>query len=67
MKGLFEASRNFAETMRAWGDAMVLPMLCLVVIAIAAFALYSCIHASIRASMDRRKQQRDNTRSKGLS
>ena len=67
MKGLFEASKNFAETMRASGDAMLLPMLCLVVITITAFALYSCIRASIRASMARRKQQRDNTRSKGLS
>ena len=62
MKGLFEASRNFAETMRSWGDAMALPILCFGVIAITAIVLYSYIHTRVIRSKyfkeftERRKQ-----------
>ena len=62
MKGLFEASRNFAETMRSWGDAMVLPILCFGVIAITAIVVCSHIHAKVIRSRyfkefkERRKQ-----------
>ena len=47
MKGLFEASRNFAETMRAWGDAALLPFLCFCAIAITTIVVYSYIHAKV--------------------
>ena len=32
MKELFELSKNMSETLRAWGDATLLPILCVLII-----------------------------------